>query len=54
MNINSLSAIASVISVLNVVLRTTSALVKYANNIRDAFIERRILAKEAIYLLIIL
>ena len=49
-----LSVIASVISVLNVALRTTSALVKYADNVRGAFTERRVLAKEAACLLIIL
>ena len=54
MNMNSLSVIASVISILNVALRTTSALVKYTDNTRNAFTERRILAKEATCLLTIL
>ena len=49
-----LSAIASVINVLDVALRTTSALVKNANDARSASIERRVLAEEAACLLIIL
>ena len=57
MKMNSLSVVTSVISILNIALRTTSALIKYTNNIRDTFIERYILAKlakEATCLIIIL
>ena len=49
-----LSAIASVISVLDVALRTTSALVKYADDARGASAERRVSAEEAACLLTIL
>ena len=49
-----LSAIASVLSVLDVALRTTSALVKNADDARSASIERHVLAEEAACLLTIL
>ena len=40
-----LSAIASVMNVLDIALRTTSALVEYADNARGASTERRVLAE---------
>lgn len=42
------------LSVLDVALRTTSALMKYADGARGASTERRVLAKEAACLLTIL
>ena len=49
-----ISAVASILSVLDIALRTTSALVQYAEDTRSASTERRILAEEASCLLTIL
>lgn len=49
-----LSATASILSVLDVAVRTTSALIQYANDTRSASIERQVLAEESSCLLTIL
>ncbi len=46
-----LSATASVISLIDVALRTTSALVKYARDTRNASSDRKLLVEEAQFLL---
>jgi hypothetical protein len=49
-----LSATASVLSLLDITLRTTSALVKYTQDARHASAERKLLADEALLLATIL